>query len=376
MPATVLRALSCLLIIVAREARFDEMMRFLLVPILVIIVLAASGCAAWIGRQIATAPGPANTNYVVGPEVRRRFSSAYGFGQLEIPVGPPDATLAVTIIHPGDYGLEYDFRGYENDTVNLDFDLNDPDSVGTSRREAKGTVIVLPGMLQSRYTMTFWGIGLAERGYRVVLVDLRGHGESSGRYLTYGLVESRDTLQVIEALDEWGIAKPPIALLGVSYGASTALMTAARSDAIGAVVAFAPFTDAASSIEHLMRTLFPFLSRAVSAGTMAKAIDRASTLSGADIRQARAIDVVDRIQVPVLFVHGREDNWIPPRNSLAFYDAANRAAYLMVIPGAGHMDLPMRYEEFSDRVFDWLDDAVSAPASVPTVTAASGGVKE
>ncbi len=334
--------------------------------------LATTGCTSWIANQIVTPPGAGNTNYVVSRESREEFADAYGFRHLDVRVGPPEATLAVTLIDPADYGLTYRFHDYRRNTVEVDIDLNGPEEVEATRGPARGTVVILPGMLQSRYTMTFWGIGLAQRGYRAALVDLRGHGESTGQYLTYGITESRDTIQVIEALHESGIAEPPVILLGASYGASTALMAAAESDAIDAVVAFAPFTDAASSIEHLARTMFPRLSRAISRERMAQAIDRASAISGEDLRRARAIDVVGRIDVPVLFVHGHDDDWVPAQNSFELFRAANGTAGLLVIPGAGHMDLPMRYDEFSDRVFDWLDEAVSGPASIPTVTTASG----
>lgn len=334
--------------------------------------LTTTGCTSWIAGQIVTPPGADRTNYVASRESRKWFSDAYGFRHLDIAVGPPEARLAVTIINPRDYGLEYRFHDFRKNTIDVDIEINGPEKAGDEREPDKGTVIVLPGMLQSRYTMTFWGIGLAQRGYRVALVDLRGHGESTGEYLTYGLIESRDTIQVIEALESADLLEPPVILLGASYGAATALMAAAQSKDIAAVVAFAPFTDAASSIEHLARTMFPFLSKTISRDRMADAIDRASAISDENIRRARAIDVVDRVDVPLLLVHGLEDTWVPPRNSFELYRAACRSADLMVIPGAGHMDLPMRYDEFSERVFDWLDEAVSVPASIPTVTTASG----
>lgn len=335
-----------------------------LVALIAAFSMTATGCASWLAGQIAQAPGPDNTNYIINAEARDSFSRAYGLERIDFPVGPPEATIAASVIEPRDYGLQYDFQRYENDIVELDFELKDPGEIGDTRKPAVGTVIVLPGMLQSRFTMTFWGIGLAQRGYRVVLLDLRGHGDSSGRHLTYGIVESRDTIQVIEALDAKGLLARPVVALGASYGASTALMAAADSNHIDAVVAFAPFTDAPSSIDHLARTLFPWLFWAISDETMADAIDGASARSGVDLREARAIDVVGRITVPLLLVHGQEDGWVPPQNSFELYRAANGSASLMVVPEAGHMDLPMRYDDFSERVFDWLDGVLedSAPA--------------
>jgi pimeloyl-ACP methyl ester carboxylesterase len=41
---------------------------------------------------------------------------------------------------------------------------------------------------------------LAEAGYRAVLVDLRGHGRSTGKYTTFGVQAAKDLSQVIDAL--------------------------------------------------------------------------------------------------------------------------------------------------------------------------------
>lgn len=46
--------------------------------------------------------------------------------------------------------------------------------------------------------------------------------------------------------------------------------------------------------------------------------------------------------------------------------AKETRADLWVIPGAGHMDLPMRYEELSERVFEWLDAVLSEDSAAVT----------
>lgn len=339
------------------------MMRFGLV---LLLAIAATGCTSWLAGQIVKAPGSDNTNYVTSAESREWFANAYGFQHLNLAVGPPEAELAVTIVEPRNYELEYEFLDYKNNTIELDVAINGPEKAGEARKPDKGTVIILPGLLQSRYTMTFWGIGFAQRGYRAALVDLRGHGESSGKYLTYGIQEARDTVQVIEALDAHGDLEPPVVLLGASYGAVTALMVAAQSDTVDAVIAFEPFTDAPSAIEHMARAISPLLSRVISHRTMADAIDKASRISGVDLRRARAIDAMRKVKVPVLLVHGQEDTWVPPHNSFELYRAANGDSSLFIIPDAGHMDLAMRYDQFSERVFEWLEDALGASASAVT----------
>ena len=77
-------------------------------------------------------------------------------GELRIDVGPPAASLAVALIEP--------------------------------HLSVRGTVFVLHGIRDSKESVRAWGERLASAGYRAVLVDLRGHGRSSGTFLSYGVV--------------------------------------------------------------------------------------------------------------------------------------------------------------------------------------------
>ena len=108
----------------------------------------------------------------------------------------------------------------------------------------KGTILFLHGLALQKETCGFWAYQIAAAGYRAVLVDLRGHGQSTGDWLTYGVVESRDIVRVIDRLDEKGLLAGKVGLFGESYGAAVALQTAARDDRVRAVVALAAFFPA------------------------------------------------------------------------------------------------------------------------------------
>src|SRR5262249_9230684 len=88
---------------------------------------------------------------------------------------------------------------------------------------SRATVLVLHGIRDRKESMLGWGRGLAEIGYRAVLVDGRGHGRSSGDFLTYGVVEARDLSRVLDALEARGLVAGRVGAMGVSYGAATAV---------------------------------------------------------------------------------------------------------------------------------------------------------
>src|SRR5699024_8427436 len=92
---------------------------------------------------------------------------------------------------------------------------------------ATGTVILLPGWGETKETLLGYALDFANHGYRVVLVDLRGQGQSSGNYVTYGLIEHRDISQLVTALYQRKLVAGKLALVGISEGATIALDTAA-----------------------------------------------------------------------------------------------------------------------------------------------------
>ena len=68
------------------------------------------------------------------------------------------------------------------------------------RRTIKGSVVLLHGIRNIKESMVGIGRYLRERGYVVVLVDLRGHGKTSGDHMTYGAREARDVKEVVAQL--------------------------------------------------------------------------------------------------------------------------------------------------------------------------------
>jgi len=114
-------------------------------------------------------------------------SAATVGGEHFIDVGPPKATLAVEVVEP--------------------------------KLPPRATIFVLHGIRDQKEGLRHWADHLSEAGYRAVLVDSRGHGHSTGDWLTYGVQESRDLSQLVDAL----AADGPVGVMGISYGGATAV---------------------------------------------------------------------------------------------------------------------------------------------------------
>jgi pimeloyl-ACP methyl ester carboxylesterase len=260
---------------------------------------------------------------------------------FRVRVGPPEATLSVSIIEPPE-----------------------------RRRPPKGTVLVIHGI----YARSFWMMPharrLAKAGYRAVLVDLRGHGRSSGEMLGYGPREARDVAQVIDSLGRRGLVAGKIGVFGISYGATTSIHLAAVDPRVRAVVAVAPFNTMREAVPQFGRAMVPIVGKAISEEAYQRAIDEAGRLGGFDPDASSAAEAIKRTQAQVLLLHGTHDRVVPARNSRAIHAAAPDHSRLAMLPLLGHTTIwADPRSEVTGRAWAWFDrwliGADAPPAPMP-----------
>src|SRR5438067_4634874 len=165
---------------------------------------------------------------------------------------------------------------------------------------------------------------LARHGFAVLAFDMRGMGASPPAPLSMGYFEQRDVLGAVDFLRCGPLPYPHLGRprviggWGVSMGAATLLLAAAREPAIRAIVADSAY---AAILPVLDRELprHTGLPGAFTPGILLAA----RALYGIDFRAIRPIDAVARIAPrPLFFIHGADDTLIPPSNSRALAAAA------------------------------------------------------
>ena len=152
---------------------------------------------------------------------------------------------------------------------------------------------------------------LASRGLSVIMVDLRGHGESDPARLTFGRRERRDILGAVDFLLERGYQPGSIGVLGASMGGVSAIAAAAEELAIGALI-----TDSAfASLEGVLAAQFTRLTRLPSF-VLAGALLAARALTGEDLlRHAPAHNMVRLRGRPMLVIHAEHDPFVPVQHA-------------------------------------------------------------
>lgn len=197
----------------------------------------------------------------------------------------------------------------------------------------RATVVMVHGWTSSRQETAAKSRYLHDAGYNVLVFDLRGHGSSGGSYTTLGYQEPND---VHAAVSEALALAPgrPIALVGYSMGASTAVEEAATDPRVSAVVedsGFAYLSDAVSA--YVTQKL---------GGLPAWPLDAATILIGqldlhVNVWQVRPIDAAAKLRVPLLAIVGTADRTVPPIDGFELYQAVRSPKELLVLAGVGHV---------------------------------------
>lgn len=201
---------------------------------------------------------------------------------------------------------------------------------------ASRAVILVHGKDSSRSTefqgrFSEFAARLHERGFAVVMIDLRGHGASGDARFSFGLAERYDILGAVDWLMAQGFRAGSIGVLGVSMGAASAIGAAAEDPAIGALVADCSYAE----IEPLMQRHW----RAASGLPdmfLPSTLFMGQFVVGTDLTTARPVAEIDDIAPrSVLIIHGDADAFTPVEHGRALAAAAPEAEYWEV-PGAGH----------------------------------------
>ena len=267
---------------------------------------------------------------------------------------------------PGDYVLDYAYRpdGTQHGRMQFDLDFAVPRRTPIAPR---GTVVLLHGWMMDGGSLLPWSLQLAQAGYRTISIDLRNHGRSGAAPSGYGLREAHDLADAVAALRARGEVVGPLHLMGVSYGAATAIFSArALGMQVDNVIAIESFDNAGGAI----RDMVPHMLQRAPDSTgewLAQAWLRwrfdprllDAAIADADRRLALDLDRIDvgaaLAQAPacVLLIHGRDDAHVPVAHGRALAAAAPRARYLE-LPGEDHLSLPMRLDRLAPVVEDWF----------------------
>jgi pimeloyl-ACP methyl ester carboxylesterase len=321
----------------------------------VAVMLSLTGCGTYMAKRMVQAPN--SYPQWIAPEAPVLLSYSAGFltnfPRQFVEVGPPPAKLCYRVIEPADYDLRVSStnwmeRGQRR--TEFDFQANLPARTNRWTAQPRGTVLLLHGYALAQFSMAPWALRLAQEGWRCVLVDLRGHGRSTGDRIYYGLREVNDLSELLDKLAQGGELKEPVAAMGESYGAVMALRWHAVEPRVRSVVAITPYAGLSNTVLNLQGQY---------AGWVPKYFIRAGlkklpVILGVPISELDTTTVLARSPQQALFVAAADDKISPATDVEQLHALAAPGSDLIVVPGATHETVTYYFDDLAGPVLDWL----------------------
>ncbi len=168
----------------------------------------------------------------------------------------------------------------------------------------------------------------------LLLPDQRGQGESDGDYMGFGVLERFDCFEWVKyAVNRFG-SDVPIYLCGVSMGAATVLMTTGFElpKNVKGVIADCGFTSPHAIMEHVVRDNL-HLSGRFAYPLVNRQMNKKANFDGDEYS---TVEALSKAEVPVLFIHGASDHFVPVQMTFENYEACVSPKDLLIVPGADH----------------------------------------
>ncbi len=198
----------------------------------------------------------------------------------------------------------------------------------------KGTVLAFHGY-RSLATVDFAleAEFFHDLGYRVVLPYQRSHGLSEGKYITYGVNERFDCRDWARYLER-RFGPEDLFFTGISMGSATVMMAADLDlpPCVRGIVADCGFTSPWAIMAHVAKKdyklpAFPLLNMV----DWIARVKAGFSLKGADSRVS-----LSKTELPVLFLHGREDDFVPVSMTEENFKACRGEKGKYLVSGAAH----------------------------------------
>ena len=196
-----------------------------------------------------------------------------------------------------------------------------------------------------------------DNGFNVLLVNQRAHFESGGRTITFGVKERYDCLDWIEYVRERFGKDTPVMLMGLSMGAAVVLMAAGLDlpSNVKAIFADCGYT----SPKEILQTVMKQMKLPVKISYFFVRLS-AILFGGFDPEEASAKEALKNCKVPVMFVHGEDDDFVPCQMSRDNYEACASRKEILTVPGANHgMSYCIDNEVYVNAVQKFIDSVMN-----------------
>lgn len=191
-------------------------------------------------------------------------------------------------------------------------------------------------------------------GYSLLLIDQRTSNKSEGKYITFGIKESKDIINWIKFVNK-KYHKKHIVLAGISMGASSVLMSLKyinKKMKIKCVLVdsgyVSPYEEVLYCIKHYFHINGKLFIGMINIWCQ--------LLAKFDLKEENTISCIQKSKIPILFVHGLDDDFVPVINTKKNYENYNGIKEMVLFEGATH---GISYLVDSEKYLNYIKKFVS-----------------
>ncbi|WP_291633496.1 alpha/beta hydrolase [Clostridium sp.] len=218
---------------------------------------------------------------------------------------------------------------------------------------SKKIIILCHGITWSLYGSVKYMDMFLKRGFSVFIYDHRNHGLSGGHNTSFGYYEKFD----LKKCTDWLFNKLGkdiiVGLHGESMGAGTVLQNIAIDNRIKFCIDDCGYSDAQDLFKHRLAKdynikKFPLVRLASKISKMR---------AGWDFKDVSPIATLPEIEIPILFIHGEKDDYVPTFMCTQMYSVKKGYKGIYIAPNAGHAEAYLKNkDEYEKKVDSFLKD--------------------
>lgn len=226
-----------------------------------------------------------------------------------------------------------------------------------TNENSNGTIIFSHG-ISCTHGMMIKNVELfIKNKFNVVLFDQRRHGDSEGKFSSYGYYEKEDLSLFVDYVKNQLKEDKLIGVIGESMGGSIALQMLEINKNVDFIIAESAFSDLEKLLKIQLKEKYkvPYF-------IFGKLASFFSYIKhGFSFKEIKPIEVIKNTNIPILFIHGTEDKTTPYRMSVEMAKASKNSR-LYLIRGAEHKincDVKHSRANYEKVIVDFINDVIN-----------------
>lgn len=222
-------------------------------------------------------------------------------------------------------------------------------------RPTKKTAVIVHGYTDNAIRMFMIGyLYNRDLQYNVLLPDLQHHGESEGEAIQMGWKDRLDVMQWMHLANELYGDSTQMVVHGISMGAATTMMVSGevQPDFVKCFVEDCGYTSVWDEFAQELESSYHLPPFPILYATSWLCEQK----YGWNFKEASALSQVARCRLPMFFIHGDKDTYVPTWMVYPLYEAKPEPKELWIVPGAAHaVSYQENKQEYTDKVKAFVD---------------------